>query len=69
MNDILSKIVSDAQPLLEARIRNISRSEMEYLARTEAPVRPKFADAFRKSDISILAELKKASPSRGVIRK
>lgn len=68
MNDILSKIVRDAQVGLEARVQRVSRTEMERLARAIPPTHNRFSDAFRIPGLHVIAELKKASPSRGVIR-
>ena len=52
----------------EARARALvaRRAELESLAAT-AGVRPSFAAALRRADVSVIAELKRRSPSRGVI--
>lgn len=52
----------------EARAKALvaRRAELESLAAT-AGVRPSFAAALRRADVSVIAELKRRSPSRGVI--
>ena len=66
--NILAEIVEKLKPRLENRKRILP---MEMLAEqaAQAPARPKFAEAFRGERLHVIAELKKASPSKGLIRK
>ena len=65
--NILAEIVEKLKPRLENRKRILP---MEMLAEqaAQAPARPKFAEAFRGERLHVIAELKKASPSKGLIR-
>ena len=64
MSGILEEIVARNRPALEARKQALPFAEFAALA-AEAPARPGFADAFRGPGIHVIAELKKASPSKG----
>lgn len=67
MSDILNKIVSDMRPALEVLQQKHPISELKTrLNDVRKPL--DFAGAMRKSGINIIAELKKASPSKGLIR-
>ncbi len=72
MTDILQEIVERNRPLLEARKDAFPMEELRERA-LRAPKRASFVDAFRGhlagEPPRIIAELKAASPSRGVIRK
>ena len=65
--NILAEIVEKLKPRLENRKRILP---MEMLAEqaAQAPARPKFVEAFRGERLHVIAELKKASPSKGLIR-
>ena len=65
--DILHEIVERNRPALEERKRALPLAKLVAMA-AEAPARPKFAEAFRAPGIHVIAELKKASPSKGLIR-
>jgi len=67
MSDILHEIVERNRPALEERKRKLPFAELAAMA-ADAPARPKFAEAFRGPGIHVIAELKKASPSKGLIR-
>lgn len=69
MNDILRRIVADLQPELARRRRLRPLTELAELAATLPPP-PDFATALRRHKApAIIAEIKQASPSRGVIRR
>lgn len=64
---ILDDIVADNKIELEMRKRAVSVAELRETAMMRvAPL--DFASAFRGNDVRLIAEVKKASPSRGVIR-
>ena len=67
MNDILHEIVEKNRPFLAERRRLRPFSELERAAKDLSP-RPGFAAAFASPGIHVIAELKKASPSKGLIR-
>ena len=67
MNNILLEIVERNRPALAERKRALPLPELAAMA-AGAPARPKFAEAFRAPGIHVIAELKKASPSKGLIR-
>ena len=67
MSGILEEIVARNRPALEERKCALPFAELAAMA-ADAPARPGFADAFRGPGIHVIAELKKASPSKGVIR-
>ena len=64
---ILDRIVADTLLELEASKRSLPPEEVERMAFGRAPARD-FASALHGDGISLIAEVKKASPSRGVIR-
>ncbi len=64
---ILDQIVADNRLELEARKRSFPLAKLRQLA-SEQPPPLEFASALRGDRIQLIAEVKKASPSRGIIR-
>lgn len=64
---ILDKIVKQKKIDLEEFKKVYTVGELKVEAE-KAPARPSFKDALQKEGLSIIGELKKASPSKGVIR-
>jgi len=64
---ILDQIVADNLRELEARKRSFPLAEMQRVA-LEQPPPLDFASALRGDRIQLIAEVKKASPSKGIIR-
>lgn len=68
MADILTKIVEQTRGDLSKRKRKVSFRDFESFRRYEKP-RKSLKDALRKENsVSVIAEVKKASPSKGIIR-
>lgn len=66
-SSILDTIVKDVRSRLVSTRREMPVSELENRPLFESAVRP-FSDALRSDGLAIIAEIKKASPSQGVIR-
>lgn len=64
---ILEKIVADNRLELEARKRSFPLAELQRVA-LEQPTPLDFASALRGERVQLIAEVKKASPSKGIIR-
>ena len=64
---ILEKIMADNQLELEARKRSFPLAELQRVVLGQ-PTPLDFASALRGERVQLIAEVKKASPSRGVIR-
>ncbi len=68
MTNILEKIVADRRKSVAATQTRISLEEIKQKAQN-SPIPPSFSQAFQSPKIHIIAELKKMSPSQGLIRK
>ena len=66
-NTILGKIIARKHEEFALRLKQYSLKDLEKLARIASPVRG-FAAALQAKRPSVIAEIKKASPSKGVIR-
>ncbi|WP_336143631.1 indole-3-glycerol phosphate synthase TrpC [Acinetobacter sp. 102] len=66
-NTILGKIVDRKHEELAVRLKQRSLHDVEQWANAATPVRG-FANALRHKRPAVIAEIKKASPSKGVIR-
>ncbi len=64
---ILENIVADNQPELETRKRSFPLAELQKVASMQ-PLPLDFTSALRGNHIQLIAEVKKASPSKGIIR-
>ena len=69
MSDVLDRICADKRRHVEARKAAQTLADLERLAHAREPVRG-FADALSRasSGFGLVAEIKKASPSKGLIR-
>jgi indole-3-glycerol phosphate synthase len=71
MADVLDKIIAYKRKEVEAAKAAVPMSALRLRAEQASPVRP-FAGALRKcagvSEFALIAEIKKASPSKGLIR-
>lgn len=67
MPSILDCIVADTRDLVARRKAQTSARELEARPLFEAARRP-FAEVLRADDLAVIAEIKKASPSKGIIR-
>ncbi len=65
---ILDKIVEQRKIQLEREIKSVSREEMKTLAKNSDMPIISFTKALKKDSISAICEVKKASPSKGVIK-
>lgn len=67
MISILNEIVTRNRAALELKKRSLPFDKLAAMA-ADAQERPSFIEAFRGPGIHVIAELKKASPSKGLIR-
>ncbi|OTG83699.1 indole-3-glycerol phosphate synthase TrpC [Acinetobacter sp. ANC 4648] len=66
-NTILGKIIDRKHQEFAARLKKRSLNDIEELAHAASPVRG-FAQALQNKRPGVIAEIKKASPSKGIIR-
>ena len=66
-NTILGKIVERKKEEFAERLKQHSYADLEQLARAATPARG-FAQAWHNKRPAVIAEIKKASPSKGIIR-
>ena len=72
MNNILSKICSDKKELVELQRKKITEKDLQaVIDDTEIPreFKKKIDQNYKNNRLSIIAEIKKASPSKGIISK
>ncbi|MGL5655476.1 MAG: indole-3-glycerol phosphate synthase TrpC [Fusobacteriaceae bacterium] len=67
MKDILNKIVLQKKIDLVELKKNIDYEKLKSDA-LSAPLKRSFKDSLKKNELSIIGEIKKASPSKGVIK-
>lgn len=67
MSSILEQIVEKTQEDLSRRQREVTLRDLESLEQFEKPRRG-FSEALKGEGVSVIAEVKKASPSKGLIR-
>src|SRR5690554_1723960 len=65
---ILEKIIDKRKKQLEHEIKQTSRAKMYKLASESTRPIINFYDALRSDSLSVISEVKKASPSKSVIR-
>lgn len=69
MPTILEEIVEQTTSDLKKRKRKVSFNDLESMELFEKPVRDFGKSLQRKGEVAVIAEIKKASPSKGLIRK
>ena len=67
MDNILEKIAEFAKMRVQEDLKKISLDEMKNLAKNSASDGKKFLSALQKKNLSFICEVKKASPSKGII--
>jgi len=67
MNSILNEIVEQNREVLELKKKGMPFNRLAGIA-ADAPERANFVSAFEGPGLHVIAELKKASPSKGMIR-
>ncbi|MBR6013675.1 MAG: indole-3-glycerol phosphate synthase TrpC [Selenomonadaceae bacterium] len=65
--NILEKLANESKIRVEEDIKKISRDEMKNLAKNSVSDGKKFLSALQKKNLSFICEVKKASPSKGII--
>jgi len=67
MDNILKKLAEFAKMRVQEDLKKISLDEMKNLAKNSASDGEKFLSALQKKNLSFICEVKKASPSKGII--
>ena len=67
MDNILKKLANFAKMRVQEDLKKISLEEMKNLAKNSASDGEKFLSALQKKNLSFICEVKKASPSKGII--
>lgn len=67
MDNILEEIAGYAKFRVENDIKKISRDEIKSLAKNSGTGEEKFYSALKNKNLSLICEVKKASPSKGII--
>jgi len=71
MSDVLEKICADKRDHVAARIADVSLDDIKAQAANGPALRPfadRLASAMERGEYGLIAEIKKASPSKGLIR-
>src|SRR5690242_19296449 len=66
--DLLTTVVAAARSSAEARERRVPRAELDRQLSGRRSPRGRFRTALRRAGINVIAECKRRSPSRGVLR-
>jgi indole-3-glycerol phosphate synthase len=66
--DLLSAIVASAKRSADERARGPGQADVERAAASRQPQGAAFTDALRQPGVRVIAECKRRSPSRGVLR-
>ncbi len=64
---ILDRIASTARSRVEAAKKDVPAESMITMAEAKNPQKPSFTNALRQPGLSLICELKRASPSKGMI--
>src|SRR5450830_787254 len=68
MSDVLGAIMASARRSAGTRARSTPRADLDRQAAAAAPDAARFRNQVRASGVRIIAECKRRSPSRGILR-
>jgi indole-3-glycerol phosphate synthase len=68
MSSVLDTIVAGARQSAEVRMRSVPQPDMERMAASMQPRGAEFRRSLAESGVRVIAECKRRSPSRGVLR-